>query len=78
MIQVQITSGMTRETKAVNEKTTTPKDLLIKAGVKLDGTTINLDGTVLDRTALDSTFEKLGVTPDNTYFLSAVIKTTNA
>ena len=78
MIQVQVTSGMARSTEAVNEKTTTPKELLTKAGVKLDTATINLDGTVLARKELDSTFEQLGVKPDNMYFLSAVVKTTNA
>lgn len=78
MIQVQVSNGLTRTTESINEKTTTPKDLLVKVGAKLDTATINLDGSVLSREEINATFEQLHVEPDKTYFLSAVVKATNA
>ena len=78
MIQVQVTSNTIRNTVAMNEKTATPKDALMQAGVNLNGVTISLDGGVLDTKKINTTFEDLGITADTTCFLSAVTKATNA
>lgn len=78
MIQVQVNSNVNRSTFAMNEKTSTPKDALVQAGVSLTGVTISLDGGVLDTQKMNSSFDKLGIPADSTCFLSAVTKATNA
>ncbi len=79
MIQVKITSNTARpDPIAMNEKTATPKDALVQAGVGLNGVTISLDGGVLDTQSMNTTFEDLGITADSTCYLAAVTKATNA
>ena len=79
MIQVKITSNTARpDPIAMNEKTATPKDALVQAGVSLNGVTISLDGGVLNTQNMNTTFEDLGIAADSTCYLSAVTKATNA
>lgn len=78
MIQIQVTSNTVRSTVTMNEKTATPKDALMQASVNITGTTISLDGGVLDTLKMNTPFKDLGITADTTCFLSAVTKATNA
>lgn len=79
MTQIQITNNLSRlPVEIVNEATTTPKDLLVKAGVNFGTATISLDGGVLNSKEMNTTLDKLGVQPDSMSYLAAVVKATNA
>lgn len=63
---------------AIVEVTSTPREVFAEKGVAIDGTTINLSGTVLSASELDSSFEDLGIGDGDTISLNSIIKADGA
>ena len=57
MIQVNVRTNGTRRTVTVDPNVGTPKSVFAEIGVGTSNAQINLDGTILTATDLNSTFE---------------------
>ncbi len=75
MIRVKVSNSGIRAEANVSENAMV-SEAFAQANIEPNGL-INLNGTILDRTALNKTFEELGYA-DGTVFLSAVPKCDNA
>lgn len=77
MIKVQLKTNTLRED--INaDITSTPASVFDTAGVGTAGSSINLNGTILTATDLNSTFEALGIADGTTANLNCVIKADGA
>lgn len=77
MIRVIVKTNTTRRevTASVNN---TPKSVFDDMGVSTAGAVANLNGTTLNATDLNSTFEALGVQDGSTVNLNSIVKADGA
>lgn len=73
MIAVQVRTNTTRKTRNV-DITSTPAQVFSDLEISPAGAMINLNGTILSATDLNSTFEALGVTDGTTCNLNSIVK----
>lgn len=77
MIKVVIkTNTMRRDVTA--EPNATPRAIFDDFGVDTSGSVVNLNGTILSATDLNSTFEALGVSDGSTVNLNSIVKADGA
>ena len=73
MIQVNVRTNTVR--KSVNKEiSATPASVLDEMGLSASGAQINLGGTILSATDLNSTFEALGITDNTSVNLNSIVK----
>ena len=77
MIQVNVRTNGTRRTVTVDPNVGTPKSVFAEIGVGTSNAQINLDGTILTATDLNSTFAALGVADDLTPLLRQTAQINN-
>ena len=73
MIQIKIKTNTARTTYT-KEITDTPSSLIQEAGLDIYGSQLNLNGTILTATDLNSPFESLGVQDGQSVNLNCVVK----
>ena len=78
MIQVNVRTNGTRRTVTVDPNVGTPKSVFAEIGVGTSNAQINLDGTIMTATDLNSTFTALGVADDSSVALNSVVKADGA
>lgn len=77
MIQVRVKTSTTRKT--VNtELNSTPSEIFRDLGVSTSGAHMNLNGTILTATDINSTFEQLGVADGAIVDLNSIVKADGA
>lgn len=77
MIKVLVKTNTTRQ-EIITEATDTPAIVFEKANAGVSGAMVNLNGTVLTATDLNSTFEALGVADGATVNLNSIVKADGA
>lgn len=77
MIKVLVKTNTTRK-EVTAETTSTPKAVFNEMGVSVSGAVVNLNGTILSATDLNSTFAALGVTDGTTINLNSIVKADGA
>lgn len=77
MIKVLVKTNTTRQ-EIITETTDTPAIVFEKANAGVSGAMVNLNGTVLTATDLNSTFEALGVADGATVNLNSIVKADGA
>lgn len=77
MISVQVKTSTTRQVVSV-DTTSTPRDVFNELQISPSGAMINLDGTILSATDLNSSFEQLGVADGQSCNLNCVVKADGA
>ena len=78
MIKVIVKTTNIRNKEVVADVTGTPKSGFDELGASVAGASVNLNGTILTATDLNSTFEALGVADGGTINLNAVVKADGA
>ena len=73
MIRVQVKTNTARPV-FTKEITDTPASVISEMGLDISGAQINLNGTILTATDLQSTFEALGVVDGTTVNLNSIVK----
>lgn len=77
MVQVQIKTNTTRKTKNVDVNTT-PAAIFAESEISTAGAAINLNGTILSATDLQSSLAALGVSDGTSIYLNCVVKADGA
>lgn len=77
MIKVLVKTNTTRQ-EVITEVTKTPAQAFEEANAGVSGAMVNLNGTVLTATDLNSTFEALGVADGATVNLNSIVKADGA
>lgn len=77
MIQVQVRTNTTRKTRNVDVNST-PASVFDELEISPAGSMINLNGTILTATDMQSTFAALGVTDGSTVNLNSIVKADGA
>lgn len=77
MIKVLVKTNTTRQ-EVITEVTKTPAQVFEEANAGVSGAMVNLNGTVLTATDLNSTFEHLGVADGATVNLNSIVKADGA
>lgn len=77
MIKVLVKTNTTRQ-EVIAEVTETPAQVFEEANAGVSGAMVNLNGTVLTATDLNSTFEALGVADGATVNLNSIVKADGA
>lgn len=77
MIKVLVKTNTARE-EVITEVTSTPAKVFEEANAGVSGAMVNLNGTVLTATDLNSTFEQLGVADGATVNLNSIVKADGA
>lgn len=77
MIKVLVKTNTTRQ-EVIAEVTETPAQAFEQADAGVAGAMVNLNGTVLTATDLNSTFEALGVADGATVNLNSIVKADGA
>lgn len=73
MISINVRTNTARRTVS-EDITSTPKKVFEELGIDTKGGMVNLDGTILSATDLNSTFEQLGVSDGRSVNLNSVVK----
>ena len=77
MIKVLVKTNTTRQ-EVITAVTKTPAQVFEDANAGVSGAMVNLNGTVLTATDLNSTFEHLGVADGATVNLNSIVKADGA
>lgn len=77
MIKVLVKTNTVRR-EVVTESTSTPNAVFSGMGVSVAGAVVNLNGTILTATDLNSTFAALGVTDGASVNLNSIVKADGA
>ncbi len=77
MIKVLVKTNTTRK-EVTAEITSTPKAVFSEMGVSVSGAVVNLNGTILSATDLNSNFAALGVADGTTINLNSIVKADGA